>query len=63
MLELVDDVKKEPDHEYISKLITQHYSQKLFTEVSDFQMKKTRDDEEDVVSDPDDNDVYDDMRE
>lgn len=35
-MDLVDDVKKEPDHDYISKLIIEHYSQKLFLEVSDF---------------------------
>jgi hypothetical protein len=26
ILDLVDDVKKEEDHEYISKLITQYFS-------------------------------------
>jgi hypothetical protein len=62
MFDQVDDVKKEPDHNYISKLITQHFSQRLFTEVSDFQMKKSREDEE-VLSEIDEDDIYDDMRE
>jgi hypothetical protein len=35
-MDTVDDVKKEIDHEYVSKLITHYFSQKLFREVSDF---------------------------
>lgn len=68
VLDLVDDVKKEEDHEYISKLITQYFSQKLFVEVSDFQMKKSREDiyAEEVIdseAEEDEDDIYDDMLE
>ena len=69
-MDTVDDVKKEVDHEYISKLITQHFSQRLFVCVSEFQMKKS---EEDIYADEvisngddqeyDDEDVPDDMLE
>lgn len=43
----VDDVKKEPDHEFVSQLITEHYSQRLFQTVSDFINNKSL--EEDAV--------------
>lgn len=41
-MDAVDDVKKEVDHDYVSKLITTYFSQKLFCAVSDFMMKKTK---------------------
>lgn len=49
----MDDVKREMDHEYISRLITQELSQKLFREVSDFMMKKSQEDiyADEVLSD------------
>lgn len=70
LLDLVDDVKKEPDHDFISKLITQHFSQKLFIEVSDFMLKKTKEEiyAEEIVSDNEEDDygqeeAYDDLHE
>ena len=68
-MDTVDDVKKEVDHEFISSLITQHFSQRLFVCVSDFQTKKTEeeinDDVIDLNEDPeyDDEDVPEDMLE
>lgn len=58
LLDLVDDVKKEPDHDFIAKLITQHFSQKLFLDVSDFNLKKTKEEiyAEEVISDNDEED-------
>ena len=36
----MDDVKKERDHEYVSKLISTYFSQKLFTTVSEIFVRK-----------------------
>jgi len=41
-MDAVDDIKKEPDHDYVSKLIVTYFSQKLFNAVSDFMMKKSK---------------------
>ena len=41
-MDAVDDIKKEPDHDYVSKLIITYFSQKLFCAVSDFMMKKSK---------------------
>jgi len=61
-MDTVDDVKKEADHEYVSKLITQYFSQRLFNTVSDFLMKKAKEemDNDEVLSDnPDEQDYMD----
>lgn len=47
VLDTVDDRRKEPDHEFVSQLITQHYSQRLFQVVSDFIENKTLEQEDD----------------
>ena len=36
-MDTVEDFKKEPDHEYICKLIDDHFSQKLFEKVANIQ--------------------------
>jgi hypothetical protein len=41
-MDAVDDIKREADHDYVSKLIVTHFSQKLFCAVSDFMMKKSK---------------------
>ena len=33
-MDTVEDFKKEPDHEYICKLIDDHFSQKLFEKIT-----------------------------
>ena len=38
---IVDDRRKEPDHDYISKLITDHYSSQLFQIVADIMENKS----------------------
>ena len=52
-MDAVDDIKKEADHEYVSKLIVQYFSQKLFNAVSDFMMKKSKEEiyQDEVLSD------------
>lgn len=40
-MDAVDDVKREIDHEYISTLITEYFSSKIFDVVSDLLYKKT----------------------
>ena len=59
-MDTVDDVKKEVDHEFISNLITQHFSQRLFVCVSDFQTKKTDEELNDDVIDLNEEPEYDD---
>lgn len=39
-MDTVDDVKKEKDHEYICKTITDYFSQKLFEKITEVYMKK-----------------------
>jgi len=57
IMDAVDDIKKGPDHEFICKLITEHFSHKIFDIVCDFNMKKSTEDdivdleEEDYESD------------
>lgn len=41
-MDAVDDIKREADHDFVSKLIVTHFSQKLFCAVSDFMMKKSK---------------------
>jgi hypothetical protein len=66
-MDVVDDIERLEDHEFISKLITNHFSQKLFQSVSDFINKKSLDyevgdDDEDGLENEDYNSegVYDD---
>ena len=40
IMDAVDDVKREPDHDFISKLITDYFSSKIFDVVCDFMVKK-----------------------
>lgn len=59
-MDTVDDVKKEKDHDYICKLISEHFSQKLFDKVNEFFMKKPLDEinkEEIVDSNDEDEDI------
>lgn len=60
VLDAVDDRRKEPDHEFVSQLITQYYSQRLFQVVSDFIENKTleQDDEEGFGVNGDEADGY-----
>jgi len=55
-MDTVEDVKKEPDHAFIASLITSHFSQRLFSEVTDFHMKRAQQDDE--AEEPDEEDVY-----
>lgn len=59
-MDAVDDIKKEEDHDYVSKLITQHFSHKIFDAVTDFIMKKSNEEiyQNDVVSDHEEEDEY-----
>lgn len=43
-MDTVDDVKKEKDHEYICKLISEYFSQKLFDKVNEIYMRKPMED-------------------
>jgi len=54
MMDEVDDIKRGPDHEFISKLITEHFSQKIFDIVCDFMVKKNSEELVDAVSDVED---------
>lgn len=67
LMDAVDDIKKEPDHDFISKLITDHFSTKVFDMVNDFLYKKSNEeiDKYDEGSDrePDENGVYSDQYE
>jgi len=47
VLDTVDDCRKEADHEFVSQLIAQHYSQRLFQVVSDLIENKTLEQEDD----------------
>ena len=61
-MDTVDDVKKEADHEYVSDLITRYFSQRLFNTVSDFLMKKTKEEiyqDEELSDNPDEQDYMD----
>lgn len=40
MMDEVDDIKRGPDHDFISRLITDYFSQKIFDVVCDFMVKK-----------------------
>ena len=59
-MDAVDDIKKEDDHDFVSKLITQYFSHKIFDAVTDFIMKKSNEEiyQNDVVSDNDEDDDY-----
>lgn len=59
-MDAVDDIKKEEDHDFVSKLITQYFSHKIFDAVTDFIMKKSNEEiyQNDVVSDNDEDDEY-----
>jgi SAM-dependent MidA family methyltransferase len=59
-MDAVDDIKKEEDHDFVSKLITQYFSHKIFDAVTDFIMKKSNEEiyQNDVVSDNEDDDDY-----
>jgi len=43
LMDEVDDVEKEQDHDYISKLITDHFSSKVFDIISDLMYKRSND--------------------
>ena len=62
LLDAVDDIKREPDHEYISKLITDYFSSSVFDMVNDLLYKKSSEEvnQNDIDSDqePDENGVY-----
>ena len=61
-MDTVDDVKKEADHEYVSRLITHYFSQRLFNTVSDFLMKKSKEEiyqDEELSDNPDEQDYMD----
>jgi hypothetical protein len=60
-MDLVDDIKKEKDHQYIVTLIAEYFSHKLFQTITDFAAKK----EEDLADaeDYDEEDQYDDEKE
>lgn len=65
---MVDDVKREPDHQYISQLISEHFCQKIFDHVSDLMYKKSSEEinanEEISENDePDEDGVYSDQYE
>ena len=36
-MDTVEDYKKEPDHEFICKLIDEHFSQKMFEKLANIQ--------------------------
>ena len=40
-MDTVEDFKKEPDYDYICKLIDEHFSQKLFEKVANIQRQKS----------------------
>lgn len=57
-MDLVDDVKKGKDHDYICRLISEHFSQKLFSLVSEiFLRKDKKEDQYEAEEDEDDDDI------
>ena len=58
-MDIVDDVKKERDHDYISRLISDYFSQKLFTLIGEIFVRK--EDKESMANDnyEDDDDLLD----
>lgn len=53
-MDLVEDVKKEKDHEYISSQISKHFSQKLFDLVTEISQRKQIEEQVEVLSQDDD---------
>jgi hypothetical protein len=45
-MDTVEDYKKEKDHNYISNLITEYFSQKLFSLISEIFVRKDDKDQE-----------------
>lgn len=54
-MDAVDDSKKERDHPYIVKMITEYFSKKLFSTVTEIYMRK--DDAETVAEEEDDEEL------
>lgn len=62
LTDAVDDIKREPDHDFISKLITDYFSTKVFDMVNDLLYKKSSEEinQNDIESEeePDENGAY-----
>lgn len=54
-MDACDDITREQDHDYVSQLITKHFSHELFNIVQDFLLKKSTEEiyHDDIVSDRD----------
>jgi len=50
LMEIVDDVKKEADYNFIDKLISEHFAQKLLTAVENFYRHKQTNAQDEAVS-------------
>ena len=55
-MDTVEDYKKEPDHEFICKLIDEHFSQKMFEKLTNIQRQKTNQAEMAYLEESDDDD-------